>query len=128
MLLPLLGCSDSEGEGPEGSVNLAPTVVVRGSYLSQQNDCPNDGSDLTIVQDFTTLFFSGGFDFQSASPDAFEGYLDEDELIRFSIEGSSETVCTASFASDILTGTCATPGSGCAFTFVKKPAEESTSD
>lgn len=122
LLIPLLvaACSDLEPEGPAGSVNVAPAVVVRGQYSPDQVTCRNDGGDLMIVQDLSTLIFRGGFDYQPASPDEFDGYIDDSGDVVFEItEGAVSLTCNASFVDDLLTGIC-TGTESCNFIFKKK--------
>ena len=113
-----LGC-DNFTEGPHGSKNIGPAAVIRGTYTLQENDCANDESEMTIIQDLSTLLFHGGFDYQSNVPDEFDGFIDEDGTIHFSIE-STDVECLATFADNTLSGSCTTPTENCNFSYIKK--------
>ena len=125
MLTPLLcglaACSGSNEEGVQGSINVAPAAIVRGTYSKKQNDCNHDELDMMVVQDVTTLLFTGGFDYQAASPDQFDGYVDESGGIHFTIDGGpSNAKCTATLVDTALVGSCTGSSQTCNFIYQKK--------
>ena len=133
----IASCGGSDGLSPSFSPPLGTSSpIVRGAYTLQSSDCDTNGSELSIIQDSTRLWFDGGFDYgQISSPGGHEysGYIDSENTIHFTIVGVEETVtCTATLLEPVFQGICEfTSGDICDFLFnradsVESPEETST--
>jgi len=85
-------------------------VLAEGAYQFAFNRCASDDGSLSISRNGAQVMFSGGFDYQTASPDIFEGSIvaDYQAPIQFSIPGPfndttiKSVTCGASMRGEIV--------------------------
>lgn len=101
LILVLNACGHETTDGEGG---------ISGTYILVQNDCEDDGQDITIVQNGSDLTFQNGFD---SAPSPYFGTIDTDGNITFT---NGDGDCEATIDEDgIFVGICHYPSEDCEF-------------